>query len=145
MKIKKLEGFEDLPLPSYGTQQACAADLHAAIDEHIILQPGCRVLISAGISIELPEGYEAQIRPRSGLALKSGLSIVNSPGTIDSDYRGSIGVILINHSKDDHVRINRGQRIAQMVIAPVTRANWVMGELNDTERGADGFGSTDRK
>lgn len=142
VKIKKLEGFEDFILPVYATPGACAVDLYAATEEgFVIIHPRDRLLISSGIAIALPEGYEAQIRPRSGLALKNGLSIVNSPGTIDSDYRGPVGVILINHG-DDKVTIYRGERIAQMVVAPVTRANWVEGELCETERGAKGFGST---
>lgn len=142
VKIKKDEGFEDFLLPAYATPGACAVDLYAAIECGFTeILPGERMLISAGIFIALPEGYEAQIRPRSGLALTKGLSVVNSPGTIDSDYRGRVGVILINHGKD-LIIVSRGERIAQMVIAPVTRANWIEGDLDDTERGADGFGST---
>lgn len=142
VKIKKDEGFEDFLLPVYATRGACAVDLYAALEVGFTeILPGERALISAGIFIALPEGYEAQIRPRSGLALTKGLSVVNSPGTIDSDYRGRVGVILINHGKD-LIIVSRGERIAQMVIAPVTRANWIEGELDDTERGADGFGST---
>jgi dUTP pyrophosphatase len=142
VKIKKLAGFEDFKLPEYATPGACAVDLFAATEEgFLIIRPGDRALISTGISIALPEGYEAQIRPRSGLAKNKGLSIVNSPGTIDSDYRGPVGVILINHG-EDRIIISRGERIAQMVVAPVTRANWIESELCETERGAGGFGST---
>ena len=143
VKVEIMEGFEDFPLPRYATPGAAAMDLYAGLNEPFIwLWPRQRELIHTGIAIALPGGYEAQIRPRSGLAIKEGISIVNSPGTIDSDYRGLIGVVLINHS-NNKVKIERGQRIAQMVIAPVVRCNWIVEqELDSTERGAGGFGST---
>ncbi len=142
VKVRKVEGFEDFSLPAYSTPEAAAVDLYAALDDpFLILWPGKRTLISSGIAIALPIGYEAQIRPRSGLALNKGLSLVNSPGTIDSDYRGPVGLIIINHG-EEKIRIERGERIAQMVIAPVTRLAWSEVELCETERGIDGFGST---
>lgn len=140
--IKQLPNAEGLSLPSYATEHSAGMDLLAAVDEPIMLQSGDTVLVKTGLAIALPEGFEAQIRPRSGLALKSGVTVLNSPGTIDADYRGEIGVILINHSKQDFT-IERGMRIAQMVIAPYTRAAWQPTEsLDDTARGAGGFGST---
>ncbi len=142
VKVKRLDGAKDFILPNYVTGGAAAVDLYAATeDPFIILWPGKRILISSGIAIALPEGYEATIRPRSGLALNKGLSIVNSPGTIDSDYRGPVGIILINHG-EEKVKIDRGERIAQMVITPVYRLEWVEGELCETDRGLGGFGST---
>lgn len=132
----------DLPLPSYATPGSAGVDLYAAITEPLTLQPGERALVPTGIRIALPEGYEAQIRARSGLALKHGIGMVNSPGTIDSDYRGEIGVILINWGSEPFT-IQRGDRIAQMVIAPVARVEWDLhDELPSTERGAGGFGHT---
>jgi dUTP pyrophosphatase len=121
-------------------------DLRAAVPDAppVTLQPGARALIPTGFCIALPEGYEAQVRPRSGLALKHGVTCLNSPGTIDSDYRGEVGVILINHGEEPFV-IRRGERIAQMVIAPVVQSAWLEVEtLDDTARGAGGFGSTGR-
>jgi dUTP pyrophosphatase len=144
IRIKKSKDFEDLPLPVYSTEGACAVDLFAAIDDVMIIHPGDRTIISAGISIAVPEGYEASIRPRSGLAWKKGLTVLNSPGTIDSDYRGQVGVILINHGQLK-IKIIRGERIAQMLVSPVTRIHWEEGELDETERGANGFGSTDKE
>jgi dUTP pyrophosphatase len=143
VQIKKTEGFEDFDLPVYSTEGAAAIDLHAAIDTDFkIIYSERRMLIHAGFSMAIPEGYEAQIRPRSGLAIKHGISLVNSPGTIDSDYRGPVGVILVNHG-DNKVVINRGDRIAQMVISPVSKIVWEeTSELCDTERGQGGFGST---
>ena len=140
--IKQLENAKGLELPSYATEQSAGMDLLAAIDESYTLAAGETALIKTGLSIALPDGFEAQVRPRSGLALKSGVTVLNSPGTVDADYRGEIGVILINHSKKDFV-IERGMRIAQMVIAPYTQANWQPTEsLDETARGAGGFGST---
>ncbi|MBT6562212.1 MAG: dUTP diphosphatase [Candidatus Scalindua sp.] len=141
VRIKKSEGFEDLEFPKYETDGACAMDLLAAVNTECSLSPGDRRLVMTGISIALPAGYEAQIRPRSGLALKQGISIVNSPGTIDSDYRGKIGVILINHGHE-RVMIKRAMRIAQMVVQPVSRVSWEEGELDKTDRGEGGFGHT---
>ena len=142
--IRQLDHAKGLPLPSYATAGAAGLDLSAAIGENekITLKPGKRTLVPTGLQIHLPDGFEAQIRPRSGLALKNGIALVNAPGTIDADYRGEIGVILINLGEDDF-EITRGLRIAQMVIAPVTRADLVeMDALGATERGAGGFGST---
>ena len=132
----------DLPLPSYETDHAAGMDLRAALTEPVTLAPGERTLIPTGIRIALPEGYEAQIRPRSGLAIRQGISMVNTPGTIDADYRGEIGVILVNLGSAPFT-IRRGERIAQMVIAPVLRAAFDLVEtLDETDRGAGGFGST---
>lgn len=142
IKIRKKPGFEDLELPRYMSAGAAGMDILAAINEEIILEPGVIQFIPSGIYIALPEGYEAQLRPRSGLALRKGLSIVNSPGTVDSDYRGEIGVILINLGKLP-VEITRGMRIAQMVIQEVVIGAWEMVEkLEETSRDSGGFGHT---
>ena len=141
MKIKIVNRSKHA-LPQYATPLSAGLDLRANLNEPIILQSLERKLIPTGLFIELPEGYEAQIRPRSGLAIKHGISLVNTPGTIDADYRGEIGVIVINLSKDEFV-INDGERICQMVIAKHERAEWIeVNELNETERGAGGFGHT---
>jgi len=130
------------PLPQYATSLSAGLDLRANLDQQITLQPLERKLIPTGLFIELPEGYEAQIRPRSGLAIKKGITVLNSPGTIDADYRGEICVILINLSSELFV-IEDGERICQMVIAAHAQAQWVeVKELNETERGAGGFGHT---
>ncbi len=140
LKIQLLSHHQDLTLPAYQSDEAAGMDLAAAIESDIILQPGRRALIPTGIAIELPAGYEAQVRPRSGLAIKHGVTVLNSPGTIDSDYRGEIKVILINHGEEEFT-INRGMRIAQMVIAPVLQAQIaVSADLSASERGAGGFG-----
>ena len=140
--ITRLPHAKELALPAYATEHSAGMDLLAAISENITLASGERKLIPTGLSIALPDGYEAQIRPRSGLALKNGISLVNSPGTIDADYRGEIGVIVINHGADAFT-IERGMRIAQMVIAPYTRAQFSeVIELPTSERGTGGFGST---
>jgi dUTP pyrophosphatase len=129
-------------LPVYSSAEAAGADLRACIQEDIVLKPGQRYLVPTGLSIQLPAGYEAQIRPRSGLAIKHGISLVNTPGTIDSDYRGEVKIIMINLGSEDFV-IKRGDRIAQMVIAPVTHGMFAMADsLDATDRGAGGFGST---
>jgi dUTP pyrophosphatase len=146
VKIRRVMGGEDLPLPAYETAQAAGMDLRAAVPEGapVTLAPGTRAAIPTGLAIGLPEGFEAQVRPRSGLALKHGLSMVNSPGTIDADYRGEIKVLLINHGSESFT-VNRGERIAQLVVAPVTRAVWDEVEsLDETERSAGGFGHTGR-
>lgn len=133
------------PLPQYETSQSAGVDLRANIDESIELVPLDRALIKTGLFIELPAGYEAQVRPRSGLSFKKGLSVLNSPGTIDADYRGEIGVILVNLS-NEKVVIEDGERIAQMVIAKHETAQWEeTGKLVETERGEGGFGSTGAK
>ncbi len=129
-------------IPAYETEQSAGMDLRANIDNPITLKPLERTLVKTGLFIALPVGYEAQVRPRSGLALKKGITLLNSPGTIDADYRGEIGVILVNLSNEDFI-INDGERIAQLVIAKHERVTWQEVEvLNETERGAGGFGST---
>ena len=131
-----------LPLPSYMTPDAAGCDIHAAVREPMLLLPGDRALVPAGFSIALPRGLEAQIRPRSGLALRHGITCLNSPGTIDADYRGPVAVILINHGREPFM-VSRGDRIAQMVIARVERVSFdVVGELDETHRSSGGFGST---
>lgn len=135
---------EGLPLPEYATAGSAGLDLIAALPEAepLTLAPLARAAVPTGLSIALPEGYEAQVRPRSGLALKQGLTVLNAPGTVDSDYRGEVKVLLVNLS-DQPVVLERGQRIAQMVVAPVTRIKLVpTGDLNETTRGSGGFGST---
>jgi dUTP pyrophosphatase len=133
------------PLPSYATSASAGMDLRANIDSPIVLKSLERTLIPTGLFIELPVGYEAQIRPRSGLAFKNGITVLNAPGTIDADYRGEIKVILVNLSKEDFI-INDGERIAQMIIAKHEHAEWVQVEtLLETERGSGGFGSTGRQ
>lgn len=145
ISVTRLPHGKDLALPAYATEHSAGMDLLAAITAPITLQPGERKLVPTGIAIALPDGYEAQVRPRSGLALKSGISIVNAPGTVDADYRGEVGVILINTSNDAFT-IERGMRIAQMVIAPYTRAQWSeVIELPSSDRGTGGFGSTGTK
>ena len=141
LQIKRLEG-NNLELPKYKTEGSAGMDLTACIDENIILKPLERKLIKTGIAIALPNNYEAQVRPRSGLALKNGISVLNTPVTIDADYRGEIGVILINLSNEDFV-VERGMRIAQLVISPIVQAELVeVEELDETLRGQGGFGST---
>ena len=145
LKIKKLENLKELPLPKYETHGSAGMDLLAAIDETIILKPGEVKLVKTGIAIALEEGYEAQVRPRSGLALKNGITVLNSPGTVDSDYRGEVCAILINHSQVDFT-ITRGMRIAQMVIAKHEQAQISeVEDLDETPRGTSGFGSTGLK
>ena len=142
ISIQRLPHGADLPLPAYATAQSAGLDLMAAIDGEVTLAAGARQLVPAGVSIALPAGYEAQVRPRSGLALKHGITVLNSPGTIDADYRGEVKVLLINHGAEAFV-LKRGDRIAQMVVAPVTRIAWnVVETLDETERGAGGYGST---
>jgi dUTP pyrophosphatase len=142
--IMRLAHAMDLPLPAYETALAAGMDLRAAVaaDAPLVLAPGDRAAVPTGLAIALPAGYEAQVRPRSGLALKSGVTALNSPGTIDADYRGEIKVILINHGQAP-VTLARGDRIAQMIVAPVSRAAWLeVDSLDETARGAGGFGST---
>ena len=134
----------DIPLPQYATENSAGMDLCAALDEELAVQPGETVLVPTGFAIALPEGYEAQVRPRSGLAIKHQIGILNSPGTIDADYRGEVRVILTNFGKNDFV-IRRGDRIAQLVVAPYTRVVWEEQEsLSETTRGVGGFGHTGR-
>ena len=140
VRILRFAHGVDLPMPAYETVGAAGMDLRAA--EAIVIKPGARTLMPTGFAIALPHGFEAQVRPRSGLAVKHGVTVLNSPGTIDSDYRGEIKVPLINHSEVEF-KIARGDRIAQMVIAPVTQAQWTeVDTLDDTDRGAGGFGSS---
>ena len=142
VRIKRLAHGEGLDLPRYETALAAGCDVRAAVTAPLTLRPGERFMVPTGIAIALPPGWEAQMRPRSGLAAKHGISCVNSPGTIDADYRGELKVILINHGTEDFV-INRGDRIGQMVIAPVFQARFEeVGELDETARGNGGFGST---
>jgi dUTP pyrophosphatase len=142
VNIQRLDHGAGLPLPAYATDDSAGVDLPAAIAGERILPPGGRELVPTGFSIALPRGYEAQVRPRSGLALRAGVTVLNSPGTIDADYRGEIGVILINLGSEPFV-IRRGERIAQLVIAPVARVAWQESvELSESKRGAGGFGST---
>lgn len=143
--IKPLDHFGELELPSYATPGSAGMDLRAAVQEEVLLKPNERKVIPCGFSMELPAGFEAQVRPRSGLAAKNGMTVLNTPGTIDSDYRGEVMVILINLGSDVFA-VHRGDRIAQMVIAPVTRAEIsVSGVLSDTRRGEGGFGHTGKK
>lgn len=140
VNVKRLDNNRDLPLPSYQSDGSAGLDLLAAVDKAITLEPGQIRLIPTGLSISIPRGYEAQIRPRSGLALRYGLGVVNSPGTIDADYRGEIGVIAINWGKEP-LTIKRGDRIAQMVVSKVQRAIIAeVDELDPTKRGRGGFG-----
>lgn len=145
LKVKRLPHAEGIPLPSYATPHSSGLDLRAAISEPVKIKPFERVVIPTGLIIEIPEGYEGQVRPRSGLALKKGITVLNSPGTIDSDYRGEVKVILINLGNEEVV-IERGDRIAQLVISPVQRVEVVeVEELTETIRGEGGFGSTGTK
>jgi dUTP pyrophosphatase len=140
LRVKRLDGNQDMALPSYETDGASGLDLRAAVVGELTLHPGEIRLVPTGVAISLPSGYEAQIRPRSGLALKHGVGMVNSPGTIDSDYRGEIGLVLINWGKSPFV-INRGDRIAQMVVTRVSRAEVLeVDRLETTDRGKGGFG-----
>ncbi len=130
------------PLPAYATQQSAGLDLRANLDESIVLRPMERRLVPTGLRIALPEGYEAQVRPRSGLALKHGITVLNTPGTIDADYRGEVMVLLVNFSQEDFI-INDGERIAQLVVARYEQADFLsVEELDETERGAGGYGHT---
>lgn len=149
VKIKKLSHYdESFPLPTYETAGAAGADVRASLGtgEKLLIKPGERVLVPTGLSMEIPLGFEVQVRPRSGLSFKTGLMVLNSPGTIDSDYRGEVKIILGNLGKADEV-INHGDRVAQLVLAPVTQAHYEVSEenLSETARGAGGFGSTGRQ
>jgi len=142
--ITREPGTEDIPLPSYETEHAAGMDVRASVTEPLTLAPGQRALVPTGLRIALPEGYEAQIRPRSGLAIKHGISLLNSPGTIDADYRGEIRIIIANLGQEPFT-IARGDRIAQMIVAPVTKVAWKsVDTLDETKRGAGGFGHTGR-
>ncbi len=140
--VKRLDHAQDLPLPAYATEDSAGMDLLAAVDDDLVLAPGERRLVPTGIAIALPPGSEAQVRPRSGLALKHGLTVLNAPGTIDADYRGEVGVVLINLGQEPFT-VTRGSRIAQMVVARYARVAWRPSEdLEASARGAGGFGST---
>ncbi len=142
VRVARMLGCDDLPLPAYESDHAAGMDLRAAVNEPVTLSPGERMLIPTGLRIALPPGTEAQVRPRSGLAIRDGISMVNAPGTIDADYRGEIKIILINHGGQPFI-INRGDRIAQLIVAPVLRVTWEEhGTLDDTIRGDGGFGHT---
>ncbi|MFB6260145.1 MAG: dUTP diphosphatase [Thiohalorhabdaceae bacterium] len=141
--VQQLDHATDLPLPEYATAHASGLDLLAALDDPLTLEPGERALVATGLAMALPPGHEAQVRPRSGLAAKYGVTVLNTPGTIDADYRGEVKVILVNLGQEP-VIFHRGDRIAQLVAARVTRMDWrVVGDLAATERGEGGFGSTD--
>ena len=138
----KIRNTSSHPLPAYQTPLSAGMDLHAALNEPISLLPGQRMLVPTGLFIELPESYEAQIRPRSGLALKHGITVLNSPGTIDADYRGEVKVLLINHG-EDAFEIKNGERIAQMIVAAHEKVDWELAnELSETQRGDGGYGSS---
>ncbi len=145
IKLKLLDNAKGLPLPEYATDHSAGMDIVAAIDEDMTIKPMQRVMVPTGLSVALPAGFEMQIRPRSGLAAKHGITVLNTPGTVDADYRGEIKIILINLSDTDF-KIERGMRIAQMVITEYTRTQWdIVDELDETERGTGGFGSTGTK
>lgn len=148
VKVKTLDHFDpEFALPFYATDEAAGADIKASLPgkKSLIVKPGSRVLVPTGLCMEIPPGYEIQVRPRSGLSLKSSLLVVNSPGTIDSDYRGEVNIIIGNFGTDDY-EIEHGLRIAQLVIAPVLQAKYILADaINDTARGAGGFGSTGTK
>ncbi len=140
--VQRLKHAPDLPLPAYATEGAAGLDLLAAIEGHVMLAPGQYRAVPTGIALALPHGFEAQLRPRSGLALRHGITVLNAPGTIDSDYRGEVTAILINHG-DSHFAITRGMKIAQLVIAAYARVEWIeTADLEPTARGEAGFGST---
>ena len=140
--VARVEGADEaLPLPSYATPGAAGADVRACLTEPLTLAPGARAAVPTGLRLGIPEGFEVQVRPRSGLALRHGLTVANAPGTIDSDYRGEVKVLLVNLGSEP-VRIAHGDRIAQLVVAPVVRASFAEGALDETPRGDGGFGST---
>ena len=142
VQIHRMPETQDVPLPAYQSQDAVGMDLHAAVPADVTIEPGAVAGIPCGFAMALPSGYEAQVRPRSGLAAKHGISLVNTPGTIDPDYRGEVKVLLINHGKE-LFRVTRGMRIAQMVVMPVPRVEWmIVDKLPETKRGAGGFGHT---
>lgn len=142
IQIRREPDAQDMPIPGYATSGSAGIDLLAAVNSDIVIKPGERTLVSTGLRLAIPEGFEGQVRPRSGLALKHGISMVNSPGTIDSDYRGVLQVIMINHGREPFV-IQRGDRIAQLVFAPVARAVlFESEELSETARNEGGFGHT---
>jgi dUTP pyrophosphatase len=140
--VTRLPGGEGLPLPAYMSAGAAGADVVAAVADDLVLAPGDRALVPTGFALEVPDGFEVQVRPRSGLATKHGVTLLNTPGTIDSDYRGPVGVVLVNHGREPFV-VRRGERIAQLVVAPVVRATFrEVQTLAASTRGEGGFGST---
>ena len=142
IRVRRLPHATDLPLPVYATDGSAGADMVAAVDGELVIEPGARAAVPTGLVLEIPDGHEGQVRPRSGLAIRHGLTVVNAPGTIDSDYRGEVKVLMINLGAEK-ITISRGDRIAQLLIAPVTRATFAeAGELSASDRGAGGFGST---
>ncbi len=143
IRIKRLdEKFNDIPLPHYSTEGSSGMDIRAAVENEFVISPGKVVLVPTNLSVEIPTGYEIQVRPRSGLAAKHGIGILNTPGTIDADYRGEVKIIMMNFSEEEFI-INRGDRIAQLVVAKVYKAELVESEeLIDTQRGSGGFGHT---
>lgn len=144
IRVLRLPHGEGLPLPAYETTGAAGLDLRAAVSEPMVLEPGGRALVPTGLVLEIPEGFEGQVRPRSGLAAKHGVTVLNAPGTVDSDYRGEVKVILVNLGAEPFI-IGRGERIAQLVVAPVSRSALIEAEaVSDSARGAGGFGSTGR-
>jgi dUTP pyrophosphatase len=145
ISIKRLPGHDDIPFPRYMTEYAAGMDVFAAVGKDMVIAPGERMLIPTGIAVALPDGFEAEIRPRSGLAAKNGITILNAPGTIDADYRGEVGIILINHGNKCFV-VKRGDRIAQMVVHRVCRVKWqAKKQLPATARGEGGFGHTEQE
>lgn len=145
LKIKRLPHSEGIELPSYATEFAAGMDVRAAVEETLVMAPGDRVLIPTGLIFEIPKGYEIQVRPRSGLAIKHGITLLNAPGTIDADYRGEVKVIAINHGSEPF-EVHRGDRIAQLVVAPVVQLEIKeVLEVDETQRGEGGFGSTGQK
>lgn len=144
VRFHRLPHAADLPPPAYATPASAGVDLRAAVERPVVLEPGERALIPTGIAVALPDGFEAQVRPRSGLALRHGIGMVNAPGTIDADYRGEVQVILINHGQAPFT-VLRGDRIAQLIVAPVSRPDWQEAdELPPSDRGGGGFGHTGR-
>jgi dUTP pyrophosphatase len=142
LRVRRLPGGHDLPLPAAASAGSSGCDLRAAIEGERVLQPGERLLVPTGLALEIPAGWEGQVRPRSGLALRHGIGMVNAPGTIDSDYRGEVAVLLVNHGAEPFV-LRRGDRIAQLVLARVERIEWLeVAALGESERGSGGFGST---
>ena len=140
INFKRLKNSSDIPLPKYETEGSSGMDLRASVEDTVLLKPGDRKLIPTGLTVSIPRGFEGQVRPRSGLALKYGIGMVNAPGTIDSDYRGEISIILINHGKKEF-KVERGDRIAQMIISRVLKAEIeLVNELDSTDRGEGGFG-----
>jgi len=142
IRVVQLDHAKDLPLPAYETADAAGMDVRAALSEAVTLDPGQRKAIPTGLKLAIPSGFEVQVRPRSGLAIKKGITMINAPGTVDADFRGEVHVLMVNHSDEPFV-VEHGERIAQLVVAPVVQATWeTVEELDETARGEGGFGST---